>query len=91
MSTQETESPLPKLEPYKTAVPKPRLTAEERENLKKPKVIIVGAGIGGLTLGILLQKGNIPYLIVERAKEVKPLGKGANATSFNCVRGAYFH
>ncbi|KAF9026062.1 hypothetical protein BGZ52_007916, partial [Haplosporangium bisporale] len=84
MSTQDTE-PLPKLEPYKTAVPKPRLTAEERETLKKPKVIIVGAGIGGLTLGILLQKGNIPYLIVERAKEVKPLGSsmalGANLNS----------
>ncbi|KAF9387187.1 hypothetical protein CPB97_002859 [Podila verticillata] len=84
MSTQDAE-PLPKLEPYKMAVPKPRLTAEERETLKKPKVIIVGAGIGGLTLGILLQKGNIPYLIVERAKEVKPLGSsmalGANLNS----------
>ncbi|KAF9395083.1 hypothetical protein CPC16_009343 [Podila verticillata] len=79
------QSPLPKLEPYKSAVPKPRLTVDERETQKKPKVIIVGAGIGGLTLGILLQKGNIPYLIVERAKEVKPLGSalslGANLNS----------
>ncbi|KAF9376536.1 hypothetical protein CPB97_010742, partial [Podila verticillata] len=71
--------------PYKSAVLKPPLTADERETLKKPKVIIVGAGIGGLTLGILLQKGNIPYLIVERAKEVRPLGSalslGANLNS----------
>ncbi|KFH66034.1 hypothetical protein MVEG_08135 [Podila verticillata NRRL 6337] len=59
---------------YKTAIPKPHLTPDERENLKKPNVLIVGAGIGGLTLGNLLQKSGIPYLIVERAKEVKPLG-----------------
>ncbi|KAG0083719.1 hypothetical protein BGZ92_010538 [Podila epicladia] len=67
------ESSLPKLEPYKMAIPKPRLTDEERENLKKPRVLIVGAGIGGLMLAILLQKGGIPVQIFERAKEVKPL------------------
>ncbi|KAF9105841.1 hypothetical protein BGX29_011244 [Mortierella sp. GBA35] len=43
---------------------------------KKPKVLIVGAGMGGLTLGILLQKADIPYDIFERAFEVKPLGAG---------------
>ncbi|KAG0342032.1 hypothetical protein BG000_007225 [Podila horticola] len=76
------ESLLPKLEPYKMATPKPRLTEEERANRKKPKVLIVGAGIGGLMLAILLKKGGIPFLIFERAKEVKPLGSalalGAN-------------
>ncbi|KAG0029273.1 hypothetical protein BGZ81_003980 [Podila clonocystis] len=76
------DSPLPKLEPYKMAIPKPRLTEEERENLKKPKVLIMGAGIGGLMLAILLKKGGIPFTILERAKEVKPLGSalalGAN-------------
>lgn len=41
---------------------------------KKPKVIIVGAGLGGITLGILLEKAGIPYEIFERAPEVKPLG-----------------
>lgn len=42
---------------------------------KRPKVLIVGAGLGGLTLGAILQKSDIPYDIFERASEVKPLGK----------------
>ncbi|KAF9126821.1 hypothetical protein BGW39_006325 [Mortierella sp. 14UC] len=41
---------------------------------KRPKVLIVGAGLGGLTLGAILQKSDIPYEIFERANEVKPLG-----------------
>ncbi|KAG0204215.1 hypothetical protein BGX33_008657 [Mortierella sp. NVP41] len=41
---------------------------------KRPKVLIVGAGLGGLTLGMLLQQANIPYDIYERAPEAKPLG-----------------
>ncbi|KAF9091029.1 hypothetical protein BGX23_005545 [Mortierella sp. AD031] len=41
---------------------------------KRPKVLIVGAGLGGLTLGAILQKSDIPYEIFERAAEVKPLG-----------------
>lgn len=77
--------------PYRTAIPKPPLTSEERENLKKPKVLIVGAGIGGLTLGNLLQKGGIPYLIVERAKEVKPLGKHGSANSVCSSLSNIFH
>ncbi|KAG0068114.1 hypothetical protein BGZ89_005235 [Linnemannia elongata] len=40
----------------------------------KPTVIIVGAGLGGVMLGALLEKADIPYLIVERATTVKPLG-----------------
>ncbi|KAF9097169.1 hypothetical protein BGX23_009658 [Mortierella sp. AD031] len=40
----------------------------------KPKVLIVGAGLGGLMLGALLEKANIPYTIFERASIVKPLG-----------------
>lgn len=43
---------------------------------KRPKVLIVGAGLGGLTLGMILQKTDIPYEIIERASEVKPLGAG---------------
>lgn len=58
-----------------TAKPKPPLTEEEWANLEKPKVLIVGAGIGGLMLGNFLEKGGIPYAIYERAKEVKPLGR----------------
>ncbi|KAF9928812.1 hypothetical protein FBU30_002083 [Linnemannia zychae] len=40
----------------------------------KPTVLIVGAGLGGLVLGALLEKSNIPYMIFERATAVKPLG-----------------
>lgn len=42
---------------------------------KNPHVMIVGAGLAGLLLGILLDKAGIPYEIYERAKEVKPLGR----------------
>ncbi|KAF9157528.1 hypothetical protein BGX21_005770, partial [Mortierella sp. AD011] len=40
----------------------------------KPKVLIVGAGIGGLTLAAILEKANIPYEIFEKASSIKPLG-----------------
>lgn len=58
-----------------TAKHRPPLTDEEWANMEKPKIVIVGAGIGGLMLGNLLQRGNIPFLIFDRAKQVKPLGK----------------
>ncbi|KAF8978429.1 hypothetical protein BGZ46_006474, partial [Entomortierella lignicola] len=40
----------------------------------KPKVLIVGAGLGGLTLAAILEKANIPYEIFEKASALKPLG-----------------
>ncbi|KAF9347777.1 hypothetical protein BGX26_000760 [Mortierella sp. AD094] len=46
----------------------------------RPDVLIIGAGIAGLTLAILLEQINIPYHIFERAAEVKPLG---SAMSFD--------
>ncbi|KAF9424440.1 hypothetical protein BGZ76_003524 [Entomortierella beljakovae] len=39
-----------------------------------PKVLIVGAGIGGLTLAAILEKAKIPYEIFEKAAILKPLG-----------------
>ncbi|KAG0362309.1 hypothetical protein BG005_006139 [Podila minutissima] len=70
----ELESP-PDAEFYvSTAKSKPPLTDEEWANLEKPKVLIVGAGIGGLMLGNFLQKGGIPFQIFERMDIVKPLG-----------------
>jgi 2-polyprenyl-6-methoxyphenol hydroxylase-like FAD-dependent oxidoreductase len=42
---------------------------------KRPKVLIVGAGLGGLTLGMLLHKADIPFEIYERVLEAKPFGK----------------
>ena len=66
--------------PQKTTPVKPRLpfNREELESLSKPKVLISGGGIGGLTLAILLHKADIPFLVLERAKEIKPLGKQQN-------------
>ncbi|KAF9180629.1 hypothetical protein BGZ51_002543 [Haplosporangium sp. Z 767] len=40
----------------------------------KPHVLIVGAGLGGLTLAAILERAAIPYAIYERASSVKPLG-----------------
>ncbi|KAF9150796.1 hypothetical protein BGX20_005593 [Mortierella sp. AD010] len=39
-----------------------------------PTVIIVGAGLGGLMLGAILETANISYHILERASELRPLG-----------------
>ncbi|KAF9118015.1 hypothetical protein BGW39_001572, partial [Mortierella sp. 14UC] len=39
-----------------------------------PHVLISGAGLAGLFLGILLEKAGIPYDIYERASEIKPIG-----------------
>ncbi|KAG0203369.1 hypothetical protein BGX33_009154 [Mortierella sp. NVP41] len=52
-------------------------TSASNENLttdKPPHVLIVGAGLAGLFLGLLLEKAGIPYDIYERASEIKPLG-----------------
>lgn len=42
------------------------------------KVLIVGGGIGGLTLALMLHERGIRPRIVEAAVEVKPLGVGIN-------------
>ncbi|KAF9172705.1 hypothetical protein BGX21_004923 [Mortierella sp. AD011] len=39
-----------------------------------PTVMIVGAGLGGLMLGAILETSNISYHILERASELRPLG-----------------
>ncbi|KAI1308713.1 hypothetical protein EDD11_004254 [Mortierella claussenii] len=40
----------------------------------KPKVLIVGAGMGGLSLAAILERAHIPYEIFEKASVLKPLG-----------------
>ena len=37
-------------------------------------VLIVGGGIGGLMLGLMLERANIGYEILERSPEHRPLG-----------------
>lgn len=54
---------------------RPNLT--DMSNSSRPKVIIVGAGIGGLTLGILLEKAGVPFEIVERSASTTPMGTSA--------------
>ncbi|KAF9114688.1 hypothetical protein BGW39_003285, partial [Mortierella sp. 14UC] len=39
------------------------------------RVLIIGAGIAGLTLGILLERANIQYEILEKHPFHNPLGK----------------
>jgi 2-polyprenyl-6-methoxyphenol hydroxylase-like FAD-dependent oxidoreductase len=41
-------------------------------------VIIVGAGIGGLTLGLALHRAGIPCRIYEAASAIEPVGVGIN-------------
>jgi 2-polyprenyl-6-methoxyphenol hydroxylase-like FAD-dependent oxidoreductase len=41
-------------------------------------IIIVGAGIGGLTLGLALHDAGIPCRIFESAAEIRPIGVGIN-------------
>jgi len=40
------------------------------------EVVIIGAGIGGLTLGLRLHRAGIPCRVYEIAPEIKPLGVG---------------
>ncbi|KAF8983256.1 hypothetical protein BGZ52_001130 [Haplosporangium bisporale] len=69
MATSNVESAPPYVDMSKLP-----LTPEELEILTKPKVLISGAGLGGLTLAILLHKAKIPFLVFEKAYEIKPLG-----------------
>ncbi len=43
-----------------------------------PRVIIAGAGVGGLTLALLLHQRGIGSVIYEQASRVEPIGAGIN-------------
>lgn len=57
-----------------------------------PKVLIVGAGLAGLYLGLLLETAGIPYEIFERVAEIKPLGgvMALSGTSVLLMNVSYF-
>ena len=42
------------------------------------EVLIVGGGIGGLTLALSLHQAEVPCRVFEAAPEIKPLGVGVN-------------
>ena len=48
----------------------------------RPKVLIVGGGIGGLSLGLLLERAGVNYTIFERAATIKPLGNNNSLLYF---------
>ncbi|KAF9961493.1 hypothetical protein BGZ70_008267 [Mortierella alpina] len=64
-----------------SASPSVEFTACVNPNPTKARVIIVGAGIGGLTLAALLERAGIEYQIFERAAMVKPLGSALSIGS----------
>ncbi|WP_267740343.1 FAD-dependent monooxygenase [Myroides injenensis] len=40
------------------------------------KIAIVGGGIGGITMAIALKRANIPFVVYEATKKIKPVGAG---------------
>lgn len=51
----------------------------------KPKILIIGGGIGGLTVGIALQQAGFRIEIFERAEELREIGAGIGLSP-NAVR-----
>ncbi|KAF8939593.1 hypothetical protein BGZ58_009297, partial [Dissophora ornata] len=59
------------------------LTADAYKNPTptKARIIIVGAGIGGMIFAALMERAGIEYQVFERAREVKPLGSALSIGS----------
>ena len=46
--------------------------------MKKPRVIVVGGGIGGLSLALSLHQAGIKVRLYEAVRDPLPLGVGIN-------------
>ena len=51
----------------------------------KPEILIVGAGIGGLTAAIALRQAGLGVEVFERAAELKEIGAGIGVSA-NAIR-----
>jgi 2-polyprenyl-6-methoxyphenol hydroxylase-like FAD-dependent oxidoreductase len=54
------------------------LPAQQNRETGSMDVLIVGAGIGGLTLGLMLRRAGIACRIFEAAPDIQPVGVGIN-------------
>ena len=56
--------------------------------MSTPHIMIAGAGIGGLALGLTLQQLGVPCTVFESVRTLKPLGVGINVQP-NAIRELY--
>jgi len=54
---------------------------QEIDSMDKLKVVVIGAGIGGLTSGIALSQAGYEVEIYDRVKEMRPVGAGISLWS----------
>jgi NADPH-dependent 2,4-dienoyl-CoA reductase/sulfur reductase-like enzyme len=75
MSLEEdpTTGPSPSIKSNKTPVP------DAKTIIKKPVVLIVGAGFGGLMTALLCERAGIEYFLFERAAKIEPLGMSTHS------------
>ena len=61
-----------------TSLPEPGVSHRKRSARQGPAVLVVGAGIGGLTTALELHRTGLPCRVVESASRFAPAGVGIN-------------